>query len=873
MTVNRPIAVIAFGGNAILDARDDGSFETQLEKAKSACREILKLLHRGYDIVLVHGNGPQVGNLLIQFEKARDIIPVPPLDVAVASSQGLLGHMLEISMRTVLAEDCMERNVATLLTQVVVASQDPAFAHPTKPIGPFYSREDAECLRREKGWSVVEDSGRGWRRVVCSPKPRKILELPSIRQLLACGTVVITCGGGGIPVNYTTGSVMGTDGVIDKDATAALLAYNIGADLFMIITGVDKVSIDYGRPTQREIDVMTVSEAKRWLAEGQFPPGSMGPKIASAIEYVEKGGREAIITRQENIGSAISHSGCCTRIVGACGAGSPSPPPRRAPSLRTPSRSRPTPGGEPTPSRNIPRRGGACPRLRVPQKETAMSLQVTVYRNQYQDSVRLMTISREASALPGVSKVLALLGTDSNKNVLSGLGLMDATVEAATASDLMVCIDAESAGAAKAALDAVNDRLRRVSAARADEVKPASLEQGVDMLDGANMAMISLPGPMAKLDCIAAIEKGLNVMLFSDNISIEDEIELKKRAIAHDLLLMGPDCGTAIIGGVPLALANVVRRGSIAIAAASGTGIQEVTSLIDRFGGGITHAVGVGGRDLHRQVGGLMMRFAIRKVAEDPNADTLLLLSKPGDPDVMRAVLDEARATGLRTVTCLLGGDAGELDTTGITFVNNLEAATFAALDRPVPQLELPAGLHERLAGLSPERRYVRGLFSGGTLCYEALILLDDIEIESNVALHSERKLEAPCRGTKHCFVDLGEDEFTQGRPHPIIDCGLRSERLADDMRDPNVRVIMMDIVCGYGADRDPGGKFAEVIREVRRELPDGGPIIVAHVCGTDGDPQSMTEQERKLGEAGVFLFPTNAQAARAAGAIVRGTC
>ncbi|MDD2967397.1 MAG: carbamate kinase [Desulfovibrionaceae bacterium] len=311
----KPIAVIAFGGNAILDAGDDGSFETQLEKAKAACRQMLCLLHRGYEIVLVHGNGPQVGNLLIQFEKARDVIPVPPLDVAVASSQGLLGHMLEISMRTVLAEDCMERDVATLLTQVVVDSQDPAFQNPTKPIGPFYSQEEAKVLCRDKKWNMIEDSGRGWRRVVCSPRPRKVLELPSIRHLLQNDTVVIACGGGGIPVNYTTSSVVGTDGVIDKDATAALMAYNISADLFMIVTGVNKVCINFGKPDQREIDTMTVSEAKRWLAEGQFPVGSMGPKIQSAIEYVEKGGKEAIITRQENICRAMTQPNCCTRIV------------------------------------------------------------------------------------------------------------------------------------------------------------------------------------------------------------------------------------------------------------------------------------------------------------------------------------------------------------------------------------------------------------------------------------------------------------------------------------------------------------------------------------------------------------------------------
>ena len=313
--MERPIAVIAFGGNAILDKGDDGTFETQLEKAKAACREMLSIMHRGYDVCLVHGNGPQVGNLLIQFEKARDIIPVPPLDVAVASSQGLLGHMLEVSMRSVLAEDNMERNVACVLTQVVVDQDDPSFKNPTKPIGPFYTKCDAECLKTKMGWTLVEDAGRGYRRVVCSPKPRRILELDSIRTLLNNHHVVIACGGGGIPVNYTTNSVMGTTGVIDKDRASALLAYNLGAELYTIITGVDKVCINFGKPDQKAIDVMTVSEAKKYLAEGQFPPGSMGPKIQSAIEYVEKGGKEAIITSQENITNAMIKPNCCTRIV------------------------------------------------------------------------------------------------------------------------------------------------------------------------------------------------------------------------------------------------------------------------------------------------------------------------------------------------------------------------------------------------------------------------------------------------------------------------------------------------------------------------------------------------------------------------------
>jgi len=215
----------------------------------------------------------------------------------------------------VLEEDRMQREVATVLTQVVVNPQDPAFSRPTKPIGPFYTREEAERYRATEGWHMVEDSGRGWRRAVCSPLPRKVLELNTIKYLAENDTVVIACGGGGIPVNYLTDSVVGTDGVIDKDATAALLARNIGAELFIILTGVDRVYLDFGKDTQRAVDVMTVDEARKWLEEGQFPPGSMGPKIRSAIEYVEKGGNEAIITSQKNLAAAMQHAGNCTRIV------------------------------------------------------------------------------------------------------------------------------------------------------------------------------------------------------------------------------------------------------------------------------------------------------------------------------------------------------------------------------------------------------------------------------------------------------------------------------------------------------------------------------------------------------------------------------
>lgn len=502
-----------------------------------------------------------------------------------------------------------------------------------------------------------------------------------------------------------------------------------------------------------------------------------------------------------------------------------------------------------------------------------MLFKVFVYKNQYQDSVRLMSISREAAKLDGVSKVLALLGTVSNKDVIARLGLKDPAVDAATASDLMICIEAKDDAAVKAALDNVQAHLKtKAGGSKAEELKPATIEEAADRLEDANFCMISLPGPMAKLDVLSAINRGLNVMLFSDNITIEDEIELKKKAIEKGLLMMGPDCGTAIIAGVPLALANVVRRGDIGIVAASGTGIQEVTCLIDRFGGGITHALGCGGRDLRKQVGGLEMRFGIKKLAATPGNKTLLLLSKPGDPAVLNAVLDEARATGLRTVTCLIGGKPDELNTEGIIFTRTLEEAAFAALGKPVPELVFPKALDDRIAKLDSQRKYMRGLFSGGTLCYESLVILDDkFDIESNVPLRKELFLEAPTKGKKHCCVDLGEDEFTRGIPHPIIDTGLRGQRLEEDMRDPTCRVIMMDIVLGFGADPDPASKFAAIINRVRKDLPGGGPIIVCSVCGTDADPQSCAQQEKTLEDAGCFVFPTNAQAAKAVARIVLG--
>ena len=289
----------------------------QWDAVKVTAKALADLVEADYQLTITHSNGPQVSMIHKAMTELRrvyiDYTPAP-MCVCSAMSQGYVGYDIQNSLRAELLDRGISKPVSTILTQVTVDPYDEAFYEPTKVIGRYMSKEDAE-IEIKKGNYVKEDPGKGFRRVVAAPKPIDIVEIEAIRALAAADQVVIACGGGGIPVNYTTNSVMGTTGVIDKDRASALLAYNLDAQLYMIVTGVAKVCINYGKPDQREIEVMTVSEAKKYLAEGQFPAGSMGPKIQSAIEYVEKGGKEAIITSQDNITKCMLQPECCTRIV------------------------------------------------------------------------------------------------------------------------------------------------------------------------------------------------------------------------------------------------------------------------------------------------------------------------------------------------------------------------------------------------------------------------------------------------------------------------------------------------------------------------------------------------------------------------------
>jgi carbamate kinase len=306
--------VITLGGNAILPGHGKGTIQEQFAVATEAMAGVAEVIASGQPVVLSHGNGPIVGNIAIRNEAAKDRVPPMPLDVCGADSQGGIGYMLQQVLDNELGKRGIRRTVVSLVTQCVVNEDDPAFDNPTKSIGPFYTEEESVYLARTKSWRLVEDSGRGYRRVVPSPIPREIVEWEAIRALVDAGIVVIAAGGGGIPVVRRDGRLSGVEAVIDKDRASAVLASQLSAERLVVLTAVARVAVDFGRPTQRDLDRIEVTEARRMLREGQFPPWSMGPKIEACADFVEAGGREAIITSPENLTSALAHESG-TRVV------------------------------------------------------------------------------------------------------------------------------------------------------------------------------------------------------------------------------------------------------------------------------------------------------------------------------------------------------------------------------------------------------------------------------------------------------------------------------------------------------------------------------------------------------------------------------
>lgn len=309
-----PTAVVAIGGNSLVRAGERGTLEEQRRNLDLTCEGIAAVLAAGYRVVLTHGNGPQVGDAWRRSELAADQVEPLPLDVCVAETQGSIGYLLQQSLQETLQRRGLSRPVVTLVTQVLVSRRDPGFGRPSKPVGPFYTREEADARRATLGWQMVEDARRGWRRVVPSPEPKVIIELPAIQGALRSGALVVACGGGGIPVVFQENRLVGIEAVVDKDRASSLLAWELEAELFLISTSVDHVFLDYGTPRQRPLEHLNLESARRHLAAGQFPRGSMGPKIEAAIQYLERGGRLVIVTSPERMPEAL-HGMAGTRIT------------------------------------------------------------------------------------------------------------------------------------------------------------------------------------------------------------------------------------------------------------------------------------------------------------------------------------------------------------------------------------------------------------------------------------------------------------------------------------------------------------------------------------------------------------------------------
>lgn len=511
-----------------------------------------------------------------------------------------------------------------------------------------------------------------------------------------------------------------------------------------------------------------------------------------------------------------------------------------------------------------------------------MPVKTLIKRSEYHDSVTLMLAARELSRLPGVADAAVLMATEANKSLLKNAGLLDAEAEAATPNDLVIAVSgpeeilAESLAAAEKLLQTKTGGSGGGGAGEAH--RPRTIRSAVGLNPAANVAVISVTGRYAAAEAWEALRSGLHVLLFSDNVSLEDEISLKRYAVEHGLLLMGPGAGTAILNRVALGFANVVPPGPVGLVSAAGTGLQEVSTLLGKQGAGLSQGIGTGGRDLRAEVGGLMMLAGLQALQDDPATEVIILVSKPPAESVARKVLDQATRCPKPVVACFLGGRAPSDLPANLQFACTLEEAALlgaaaAGLGRGAIGGNLPDAATMR-SSLAPGQRYLRGLFSGGTLCYEAQVIWKDqlsTPVLSNAPLDKANQLPDSTRSQGHSAVDLGEEEFTVGRPHPMIDNDLRIRRLLQEAQDPETAVILLDVVLGYGAHLDPAAELGPAVRQARQLAREAGRelLVVASVTGTEGDPQGLTRQVQALEAAGVTVCASNAQAARLAGLLV----
>ncbi len=495
-----------------------------------------------------------------------------------------------------------------------------------------------------------------------------------------------------------------------------------------------------------------------------------------------------------------------------------------------------------------------------------MSLQTEVIASFYQDSVILMRVAAQARTQPGVREVAMFMGTPANHALLEQAQLATDEGRKAGPNDLIITVNTDSETSAAGAIAAAKAALLETRKARESsaEFRPHSLDSALRMVPEASLVSLSIPGAYVKGEALSALRRNLHLFIFSDNVSIEDEIEMKREAVKRNRLCMGPDQGTAYVGGIGLGFANVVARGRIGCVAASGTGLQAVVSRLDALGEGISHAIGVGGRDLSEAVGGLMALQALDALAADAGTQAIVLISKPPHPSVLARVKARLEQIDKPSVVCCIGAPPEASGNT--VFVETLDqaadaviaalakrawkAARFSDTDRIAQEIASQRNLDRS------QSRQILGLYTGGTLAYETQHLLN----------------EALGQAHPHRILDLGNDEYTVGRPHPMIDPTLRTDMIRKAGADPSVGVMLLDLVLGQGAHENPAASLAAAVTEARRIANNGGRQItfLAYILGTAGDPQDLEAQASRLQEAGIRLFSTNADSARFAAMLVQ---
>lgn len=502
-----------------------------------------------------------------------------------------------------------------------------------------------------------------------------------------------------------------------------------------------------------------------------------------------------------------------------------------------------------------------------------------VFPNLYKDSVALMQLGAALRERLGIAEASCVMATAAN---LAQLAQANLSIQSdARPSDLLVVVRGETQ-ACDEALDAAETLL---SQPRADANAGAptfsmpltSLAAAVEQSPDADLALISVPGDYAAAEALKALSLGLHVMLFSDNVDIAHERAIKQFADGRELLVMGPDCGTAIVNGVPLGFANVVRRGVVGLVAASGTGLQEVTCRIHNRGAGVSQAIGTGGRDLRDEVGGLTMMAGLRALAQDDATRVIVLISKPPSPAIAARILDLAASSGKPTVVHFLGAAPDSVRGGRLHAARSLAEAADIAVSLATGQAMTTARHADAiefsdslLDGLAPTQRLVRGLFSGGTFCYEAQLafVARGLRCRSNAPVHGALTLDASAGD--HVFIDMGDDEYTRGRPHPMIDPTLRNAAIRDAAQEAAVAVLLFDVVLGYGAHESPAESVADALRAAQRTAATQGRKLVAigHVCGTDKDPQDRAKEIRALTAVDAVVAESNIEAARIAAEI-----